>query len=45
MWYSRTVLAAIEDAINALKSKGVSDPIIQFVHSLPDNQKGKAIGA
>jgi hypothetical protein len=45
MWYSRTVLAAIEDAINALKSKGVSDPIIQFIHSLPDNQKGRAIGA
>ena len=45
MWYSRTVLAAIEDAINALKTKGVSEPIIQFVHSLPDNQKGKAIGA
>ena len=45
MWYYRTVLAAIEDAINALKSKGVSEGIIQFVHSLPDNQKGKAIGA
>jgi Leucine-rich repeat (LRR) protein len=45
MWYYRTVLAAIEDAINALQSKGVSEDIIQFVHSLPDNQKGKAIGA
>jgi len=45
MWYHRTILAAIEDAINALKSKGVSDQIIQFVESLPDNQKGKAIGA
>ena len=45
MWYYRTVLAAIEDAINALQSKGVSEGIIQFVHSLPDNQKGKAIGA
>ena len=45
MWYYRTVLAAIEDAINALKSKGVSEDIIQFVHSLPDNQKGRAIGA
>ena len=45
MWYSRTILAAIEDAINALQSKGVSEDIIQFVHSLPDNQKGKAIGA
>jgi hypothetical protein len=45
MWYYRTVLAAIEDAINALQSKGVSEEIIQFVHSLPDNQKGKAIGA
>ena len=45
MWYSRTVLAAIEDAINALQSKGVSDQIIQFVHSLPNDKKGKAIGA
>ena len=45
MWYNRTILAAIEDAINALQSKGVSEEIIQFVHSLPDNQKGKAIGA
>ena len=45
MWYYRTVLAAIEDAINALQAKGVSEDIIQFVHSLPDNQKGKAIGA
>ena len=45
MWYKRTILAAIEDAINALQSKGVSEEIIQFVHSLPDNQKGKAIGA
>jgi hypothetical protein len=45
MWYYRTVLAAIEDAINALQSKGVSEDIIHFVHSLPDNQKGKAIGA
>ena len=45
MWYYRTVLAAIEDAINALQSKGVNEAIIQFVHSLPDNQKGKAIGA
>ena len=45
MWYSRTILAAIEDAINALQSKGVNEQIIQFIHSLPDNQKGKAIGA
>ena len=45
MWYYKTVLAAIEDAINALQPKGVSEGIIQFVHSLPDNQKGKAIGA
>ncbi len=45
MWYSRTILAAIEDAINALQSKGVSDQIIQFVHSLPNDKKGKAIGA
>ncbi len=45
MWYSRTVLAAIEDAINALQSKGVSEGIIQFVHSLPNDKKGKAIGA
>ncbi len=45
MWYSRTVLAAIEDAINALQSKGVSNQIIQFVHSLPNDKKGKAIGA
>ena len=45
MWYNRTILAAIEDAINALQSKGVSDQIIQFVHSLPNDKKGKAIGA
>ena len=45
MWYSRTILAAIEDAINALQSKGVSEGIIQFVHSLPNDKKGKAIGA
>ena len=45
MWYYRTILAAIEDAITTLKSKGINDQIIQFVHSLPDNQKGKAIGA
>ena len=45
MWYIRTILAAIEDAINALQSKGVSDQIIQFVHSLPNDKKGKAIGA
>ena len=31
MWYNRTILAAIEDAINALQSKGVSEEIIQFV--------------
>ena len=45
MWYSRTILAAIEDAINALQSKGVNEQIIQFVHSLPNDKKGKAIGA
>lgn len=45
MWYNRTILAAIEDAINALQSKGVSEGIIQFVHSLPNDKKGKAIGA
>jgi len=45
MWYNRTILAAIQDAINALQSKGVSDQIIQFVHSLPNDKKGKAIGA
>lgn len=45
MWYNRTILAAIEDAINALQSKGVSDEIIQFVHTLPNDKKGKAIGA
>jgi len=45
MWYIRTILAAIEDAINALQSKGVSEGIIQFVHSLPNDKKGKAIGA
>ncbi len=45
MWYTRTILAAIEDAINALQSKGVNDQIIQFVHSLPNDKKGRAIGA
>jgi len=45
MWYSRTILAAIEDAINALQSKGVNEQIIQFVNSLPNDKKGKAIGA
>jgi hypothetical protein len=45
MWYSRTIIAAIEDAINALKSKGVSESLINYIQSLPDNQKGKAIGA
>jgi hypothetical protein len=45
MWYNRTILAAIEDAINALQSKGVNEQIIQFVHSLPNDKKGKAIGA
>ena len=45
MWYSRTILAAIEDAINNLKTKGVNEQIIQFVHSLPNDKKGKAIGA
>ena len=45
MWYNRLILAGIEDAINALQSKGVSDQIIQFVHSLPNDKKGKAIGA
>jgi hypothetical protein len=45
MWYSRTIIAAIEDAINALKSKGVSESLINYIQNLPDNQKGKAIGA
>jgi hypothetical protein len=45
MWYSRTILAAIEDAINNLKTKGVSDQVIQFIQSLPNDKKGKAIGA
>jgi len=45
MWYSRTIIAAIEDAINALKSKGVNDNLINYIQNLPDNQKGKAIGA
>ena len=45
MWYYRTVLAAIDDAINALRTKGVDEQKIDFVRSLPDNRKGKAIGA
>ena len=45
MWYSKTILAGIEDAINNLKTKGVNEQIIQFVHSLPNDKKGKAIGA
>jgi hypothetical protein len=45
MWYYRTILAAIEDVINALQSKGVNEQIIQFVHNLPNDKKGKAIGA
>ena len=45
MWYSKTVLAGIEDAIEALKTKGVNEEIINFVTNLPDDKKGKAIGA
>ena len=45
MWYYRTVLAAIDDAINALRTKGVDEQKIDYVRSLPDNRKGKAIGA
>ena len=45
MWYYRTVLAAIDDAINALRTKGVDEQKIDFVRALPDNRKGKAIGA
>jgi len=45
MWYSKTILAGIEDAIEALKTKGVNEEIINFVTNLPDDKKGKAIGA
>lgn len=45
MWYKRTILAAIDDAIKALKAKGVTEPIIHFIDSLPNDKKGKAIGA
>ena len=46
MWYSRTVLAAIEDAINNLKTKGVSDQVISNLESMTDIAlKGKYIGA
>ena len=45
MWYSKTVLAGIEDAIEALKTKGVNEEIINFVNNLPNDRKGKAIGA
>jgi hypothetical protein len=45
MWYSKTILAGIEDAIEALKTKGVSEEIINFINNLPNDKKGKAIGA
>ena len=46
MWYSRTILAAIEDAINNLKTKGVSDQVISNLESMTDIAlKGKYIGA
>jgi hypothetical protein len=45
MWYSKTILAGIEDAIEALKTKGVSEEIINFINNLPNDRKGKAIGA
>lgn len=45
MWYKRIILAAIDDALKALKAKGVTEPLIQFIDSLPNNKKGKAIGA
>ena len=45
MWYSKTILAGIEDAIEALKTKGVSEDIINFINNLPNDRKGKAIGA
>ena len=48
MWYklSKIILADIQQAIEKLKESGISQEIIDFVNSFPDDQtKGRLIGA
>lgn len=48
MWYkiSKIILANIQQAIEKLKESGISQDIIDFINSFPDDQiKGRLIGA